>query len=70
MSRSPLHSLWDLQGIPIRVIVKNTWNSMFADNLLGRSAELGFYFIFALFPTLVTACSILGLAARSAARIL
>ena len=39
---------------------------MFADNLLGRSAELGFYFIFALFPTLVTACSILGLAARSA----
>jgi membrane protein len=41
---------------------------MFADNLLGRSAELGFYFIFALFPTLVTACSILGLAARSAVR--
>ena len=69
VSRSPLRSLWNLQGIPIRVIVKNTWNSMFADNLLGRSAELGFYFIFALFPTLVTACSILGLAARSAAHI-
>ncbi len=42
---------------------------MFDDNLLGRSAELGFYFIFALFPTLLTACSILGLAARSAVRI-
>jgi membrane protein len=69
VSRSPLRSLWDLQGIPVWVIVKNTWNSMFADNLLGRSAELGFYFIFALFPTLVSACSILGLAARSAARI-
>ncbi len=66
VSRSPLRSLWNLQGIPVRVIVKNTWNAMFADNLLGRSAELGFYFIFALFPTLVTACSILGLAARSA----
>ena len=66
VSRSPLRSLWDLQGTPVRVIVKNTWNAMFADNLLGRSAELGFYFIFALFPTLVTACSILGLAARSA----
>ena len=66
VSRSPLRSLWNLQGVPVRVIVKNTWNSMFADNLLGRSAELGFYFIFALFPTLVTACSILGLAARSA----
>jgi membrane protein len=66
VSRSPLRSLWNLEGIPLRVIVKNTWNAMFADNLLGRSAELGFYFIFALFPTLVTACSILGLAARSA----
>ena len=66
VSRSPLRSLWNLEGIPVRVIVKNTWNAMFDDNLLGRSAELGFYFIFALFPTLVTACSILGLAARSA----
>jgi len=68
VSRSPLQSLWNLEGIPVRVIAKNTWNAMFADNLLGRSAELGFYFIFALFPTLVTACSILGLAARSAVR--
>ena len=69
VSRSPLRSLWNLEGVPARVIVKNTWNAMFADNLLGRSAELGFYFIFALFPTLVTACSILGLAARSAVHI-
>jgi membrane protein len=69
VSRSPLRSLWNLEGIPLRVIVKNTWNAMFADNLLGRSAELGFYFIFALFPTLVSACSILGLAARSAVHI-
>jgi membrane protein len=69
VSRSPLKSLWDLQGIPVRVIAKNTWNSMFDDNLLGRSAELGFYFLFALFPTLFTACSVLGLAARSAAHI-
>jgi membrane protein len=69
VSRSPLRSLWNLEGIPVRVIVKNTWNAMFADNLLGRSAELGFYFIFALFPTLVSACAVLGLAARSAAHI-
>src|SRR3984885_3035083 len=66
LPRSPLKSLWNLQGIPARVIIKNTWNSMFADNLVGRAAELGFYFIFALFPTLLTACSVLGLAARSA----
>ena len=69
VSRSPCNSLWNLEGVPARVIVKNTWNSMFADNLLGRSAELGFYFLFALFPTLLTACTVLGLAARSAAHI-
>src|ERR1700722_16615763 len=69
VSRSPLQSLWNLEGVPSRVIAKNTWNAIFDDNLLGRSAELGFYFLFALFPTLFTACSVLGLAARSAAHI-
>ena len=69
VSRSPLQSLWNLEGVPAKVIVKNTWNAIFADDLLGRAAELGFYFIFALFPTLLTACTILGLAARSAAHI-
>ena len=36
------------------------------DRILGHAAELGFYFLFALFPTLLCASSILGLAARSA----
>jgi membrane protein len=66
VSRSPLQSLWNLEGVPARVVAKNTWNAIFDDNLFGRSAELGFYFLFALFPTLFTACSVLGLAARSA----
>jgi membrane protein len=39
------------------------------DNLVGRAAELGFYFIFALFPSLLTATSLLGLAAKSASKI-
>lgn len=66
VSRSPLQSMWNLEGVSAKVVVRNTWNAIFDDNLLGRSAELGFYFLFALFPTLFTACSILGLAARSA----
>jgi membrane protein len=61
--------LWNLEGAPIRVIVKHTWRSTLDDNLVGRAAELGFYFIFALFPSLFTATSILGLAARSASKI-
>lgn len=69
MSRSPFHSLWDLQGVPVRVVAVRTWHNFLADNLLGRAAELGFYFIFALFPTLFCASSLLGLAARSASSI-
>ena len=68
VSHSPLRSLWNLEGIPIRVIVRHTWDATFEDNLVGRAAELGFYFIFALFPSLFMATSILGLAARSASK--
>jgi membrane protein len=66
VSRSPLRSLWNLEGVPIRVIAKHTWRSLLEDDLVGRAAELGFYFIFALFPSLFTATSLLSLAARSA----
>jgi membrane protein len=69
VSRSPLRSLWNLEGIPVRVIVKQTWRALLDDNLVGRAAELGFYFIFALFPSLFTATTLLGLAARSASSI-
>jgi membrane protein len=66
VSRSPLHSHWNLQGTSVRVLVTRTWKSFFTDNVFGRAAELGFYFLFALFPTLFSASSVLGLAARSA----
>jgi membrane protein len=69
VSRFPLRSLWNLEGIPVRTIAKHTWRSLLDDNLVGRAAELGFFFIFALFPSLFTATSLLGLAARSATQI-
>ncbi len=65
VSHSPLHSLWDLQGIPLMVILKRTVHSFQEDNLLSRAAELGYYFLFALFPTLLSASSIFGLFAQS-----
>jgi membrane protein len=64
-----LRSLWNLQGVPVRVLAVRTWRSLLADRIFGHSAELGFYFLFALFPALFCASSILGLAARSADRI-
>ncbi len=69
VSRSPLHSLWNLQGVPVSVVAKRTWKSVMEDRIFGHAAELGFYFLFALFPTLFSASSILGLAARSAHQI-
>lgn len=63
---SPLESLWNLQGVPIHVVAKRTWKALLEDRVFGHGAELGFYFLFALFPTLFCASSILGLAARSA----
>lgn len=69
MSQSPLKSLWNLRGVPVRVVAKRAWKSILEDRIFGHAAELGFYFLFALFPTLFSASSILGLIARSASRI-
>lgn len=66
---SPLESLWHLDGVPARVLAARTWRSIIADRLFGHAAELGFYFLFALFPTLFCAGSMLGLAAQSAHQI-
>jgi membrane protein len=66
VSWRPLQSLWNLQGVPVGVIAKRTWNSLFDDNIFGSAAELGYWFLFALFPTLVSASAIVGLTARQA----
>jgi membrane protein len=66
VQHSPLESLWDLQGASARVIAKRTWKALIDDRVFGHAAELGFYFLFALFPTLFCASSVLGLVARSA----
>jgi membrane protein len=47
-------------------VAKQTWIALFEDRVFGQAAELGFYFLFALFPTLLCASAVLGLAARSA----
>jgi len=69
VSRSPLHSLWGFGGMSAGLVWKRTFKATIDDNLLSRAAELGYYFLFALFPMLVSASAILGLAARHAADI-
>jgi membrane protein len=69
VAHSPLHNLWDFQGVSAVLVWKRTFRAILSDDLLSRAAEMGYYFLFALFPTLVSASSILGLAARQASHI-
>lgn len=66
VSRSPLGNLWDFRGASPWTVMQRTAKSFMEDNLLSRAAELGFYFLFALFPMLLFASSLLGLAAKKA----
>jgi len=50
-------------------LARRIWKSTSTDRIFGHAAELGFYFLFALFPTLWCGASILGLVARSAHQI-
>ena len=69
VAHAPLHSLWDLHGVPVKQIARRTWRSVLDDRVFDRAAELGFYFFFSLFPALFCAAAILGLVARSAHQI-
>jgi len=61
-----VRTLWHVHGIPIRVLIRRIWNALIEDRIFGHAAELAFYFLFALFPTLLCASAVLGIAARSA----
>jgi membrane protein len=69
VAQSPLRNLWDFQGASPSLVWRRTFHAMIGDNLLSRAAEMGYYFLFALFPMLVSASSILGLVARHASNI-
>jgi membrane protein len=65
LSNSPLRPLWSLHGLSLREIAVETWRAMGQDHIFGHAAELGYYFLFSLFPTLFCAGSILGFVLRS-----
>lgn len=66
VSHSSLGSLWNFEGTSPIIILKRSGRAFIDDNLVSRAAELGYYFLFALFPTLLCASSIVGLVAKRA----
>lgn len=58
-----------MRGVRLRHLIARVWNAAIADRLFGHAAELGFYFLFALFPTLFCASAIIGLVLQSGSAI-
>jgi membrane protein len=58
----PLHaSPWKLGGLDVRTLAKRVWREMNEDEVVDRAAALSYYFVFALFPTLLFLTALLGM---------
>jgi membrane protein len=58
----PLHaSPWKLGGLTIGDLARRVWAEIGEDEIADRAAALSYYFIFALFPTLLFLTALLGL---------
>ncbi|CAN5697733.1 YihY/virulence factor BrkB family protein [soil metagenome] len=54
-------SLWKLGGLSAKKLAKRVWNETQQDDVLGRAAQLSYYFLLALFPLLIFLTSVMGL---------
>jgi membrane protein len=54
-------SPWNLGGLSVRQLGQRVWHELSADEIVDRAAALAYYFIFALFPTLLFLTALLGL---------
>jgi membrane protein len=52
--------VWHLGGLSVGQLVKNVWTEIDKDDVLGRAAQLSFYFLLALFPLLIFVSAVLG----------
>ena len=52
--------VWHLGGLSAGQLVKNVWAEIDKDDVLGRAAQLSFYFLLALFPLLIFVSAVLG----------
>src|SRR2546426_11630720 len=54
-------SPWNLGGLTVRELGRRVWNEMSKDAVMDRAAALAYYFVFALFPTLLFLAALLGM---------
>jgi membrane protein len=53
-------SLWQLGGLGWKELAKRVWSEISDDDIFGRSAQLSYYFLLALFPLLLFITAVLG----------
>ena len=61
MHRSSATHPWELGGLTLRELVQRIWVESQDDEILGRAAQLAYYFFLALFPALLFLTAMLGL---------
>jgi membrane protein len=54
-------SPWNLGGLSVKELGRRVWYELSADEIIDRAAALAYYFLFALFPTLLFLTALLGL---------
>jgi len=54
-------SPWNLGGLTVRELGRRVWSEIWEDEVTDRAAALAYYFLFALFPTLLFLTVLLGL---------
>lgn len=53
-------SAWKFGGLTAKELSKRTWTRVYKDDVIGKAAQLSYFFIFALFPLLFFLASLLG----------
>lgn len=69
VQHTPLASMWDLQGVPLKEVLKRTWKGIDEDNIFGRASQLAYSFFSAIFPALIAMSSLMGLVAQSSSQL-
>jgi membrane protein len=60
-SRAPAHNPWKLGGLTWKELARRLWHEIGRDEILGRAAQLAYYFLLALFPALLFLTALVGL---------
>ncbi|MGB8481448.1 MAG: YihY/virulence factor BrkB family protein [Acidobacteriaceae bacterium] len=61
-------SALSLGGLSVAALTRRVWSSLIQDEIVDRSAELAYYFLFAMFPALILLSAMFSLFASTSAR--